>query len=230
MKTRQIAIDGVSSSGKTTVGKIVAERLGYEFIDSGLLYRLATKIVIDKNLPKEKYAEALLGASIDIVNGKVLLNEKEVPIEELRSKEVDELVSPVSEDPKVREEITDLLRKIASSKNVVMVGRDIGSVVLKDAFLKVFLTATLEERANRRFKELFLRGENITFEEVYENLKKRDVIDSTREVAPLKVPEDAYVIDTTMLSIEEVVTLIFEFIKGKEYALRNSQNYSDTLF
>jgi len=230
MKTRQIAIDGVSSSGKTTVGKIVAERLGYEFIDSGLLYRLATKIVLDRELPKEKYAEALLGASIDIVNGKVLLNEKEVPIEELRSKEVDELVSPVSEDPKVREEITDLLRKIASSKNVVMVGRDIGSVVLKGAFLKVFLTATLEERANRRFKELFLRGENITFEEVYENLKKRDVIDSTREVAPLKVPEDAYVIDTTMLSIEEVVTLIFEFIKGKEYALRNSQNYSDTLF
>mgnify|MGYP000985099699 CR=1 FL=1 len=230
MKTRQIAIDGVSSSGKTTVGKIVAERLGYEFIDSGLLYRLATKIVLDRELPKEKYAEALLGASIDIVNGKVLLNEKEVPIEELRSKEVDELVSPVSEDPKVREEITDLLRQIASSKNVVMVGRDIGSVVLKDAFLKVFLTATLEERANRRFKELFLRGENITFEEVYENLKKRDIIDSTREFAPLKVPEDAYVVDTTMLSIEEVVTLIFEFIKGKEYALRNSQNYSDTLF
>ncbi len=230
MKTRQIAIDGVSSSGKTTVGKIVAERLGYEFIDSGLLYRLATKIVLDRELPKERYAEALNGVSVDIVEGKIIVDGSVFPMDLLRTKEVDELVSPVSEDPKVREEITDLLRKIASSKNVVMVGRDIGSVVLKDAFLKVFLTATLEERANRRFKELFLRGENITFEEVYENLKKRDVIDSTREVAPLKVPEDAYVIDTTMLSIEEVVTLIFEFIKGKEYALRNSQNYSDTLF
>ena len=230
MKTRQIAIDGVSSSGKTTVGKIVAERLGYEFIDSGLLYRLATKIVLDRELPKERYAEALNGVSVDIVEGTIIVDGSVFPMDLLRTKEVDELVSPVSEDPKVREEITDLLRKIASSKNVVMVGRDIGSVVLKDAFLKVFLTATLEERANRRFKELFLKGENITFEEVYENLKKRDIIDSTREVAPLKVPEDAYVIDTTMLSIEEVVTLIFEFIKGKEYALRNSQNYSDTLF
>ena len=230
MKTRQIAIDGVSSSGKTTVGKIVAERLGYEFIDSGLLYRLATKIVLDKELPKERYAEALNGVSVDIVNGKVIVDGSSFPIKLLRSKAVDELVSPVSEDPKVREEITDLLRQIASSKNVVMVGRDIGSVVLKDAFLKVFLTATLEERANRRFKELFLKGENITFEEVYENLKKRDIIDSTREIAPLKVPEDAYVVDTTMLSIEEVVILIFEFIKGKEYALRNTENCIDTLF
>lgn len=230
MKTRKIAIDGVASSGKSTVGKILADKLGYEFIDSGLLYRLATYIAIQKGLKNGEFSKAVSNFNVEIMDEKIFLNGNEIESDKLRDKSVDELVSPVSEDPIVREVITNELRKIAESKNVVMVGRDIGSFVLKDAFLKIFLTATLEERASRRFKELVLKGINVTFEEVYENLKTRDIIDSSRSVAPLTIPRDAYVIDTTNLTVDEVITLIMEFIKGKEYALRNSQDYSDSLF
>ncbi|MGB9769364.1 MAG: (d)CMP kinase [Caldisericum sp.] len=230
MKTRKIAIDGVASSGKSTVGRILAERLNYEFIDSGLLYRLATLNVVLKGLKKEEYPLAVSDFNVDIKEGKIFLNGNEVSLSKLRDKSIDVLVSPVSEDPAVREVITKELQRIADKSNVVMVGRDIGTVVLPDAFLKIFLTATLEERASRRFKELILKGVDTTYQEVYENLKMRDIIDSSRSVAPLTVPEDAYVIDTTNLTIDEVITLIMEFIKGKEYALRNSQNYSDSLF
>ncbi|PMP82404.1 MAG: (d)CMP kinase [Caldisericum exile] len=230
MKTRKIAIDGVASSGKSTVGRILAERLNYEFIDSGLLYRLATLNVVLKGLKKEEYPLAVSDFNVDIKEGKIFLNGNEVSLSKLRDKSIDVLVSPVSEDPTVREVITKELQRIADKSNVVMVGRDIGTVVLPNAFLKIFLTATLEERASRRFKELILKGIDTTYQEVYENLKMRDIIDSSRSVAPLTVPEDAYVIDTTNLTIDEVITLIMEFIKGKEYALRNSQNYSDSLF
>ncbi|MGC9100427.1 MAG: (d)CMP kinase [Caldisericum sp.] len=230
MKTRKIAIDGVASSGKSTVGRILAERLNYEFIDSGLLYRLATLNAVLKGLKKEEYPLAVSDFNVDIKDGKIFLNGNEVSLSKLRDKSIDVLVSPVSEDPTVREVITKELQRIADKSNVVMVGRDIGTVVLPDAFLKIFLTATLEERASRRFKELILKGVDTTYQEVYENLKMRDIIDSSRSVAPLTVPEDAYVIDTTNLTIDEVITLIMEFIKGKEYALRNSQNYSDSLF
>lgn len=230
MKTRKIAIDGVASSGKSTVGRILAERLNYEFIDSGLLYRLATLNAVLKGLKKEEYPLAVSDFNVDIKDGKIFLNGNEVSLSKLRDKSIDVLVSPVSEDPAVREVITKELQRIADKSNVVMVGRDIGTVVLPNAFLKIFLTATLEERASRRFKELILKGVDTTYQEVYENLKMRDIIDSSRSVAPLTVPEDAYVIDTTNLTIDEVITLIMEFIKGKEYALRNSQNYSDSLF
>ncbi|MFU2158162.1 MAG: (d)CMP kinase [Caldisericum sp.] len=230
MKTRKIAIDGVASSGKSTVGRILAERLNYEFIDSGLLYRLATLNAVLKGLKKEEYPLAVSDFNVDIKEGKIFLNGNEVSLSKLRDKSIDVLVSPVSEDPAVREVITKELQRIADKSNVVMVGRDIGTVVLPNAFLKIFLTATLEERASRRFKELILKGVDTTYQEVYENLKMRDIIDSSRSVAPLTVPEDAYVIDTTNLTIDEVITLIMEFIKGKEYALRNSQNYSDSLF
>ncbi|BAL80564.1 (d)CMP kinase [Caldisericum exile] len=230
MKTRKIAIDGVASSGKSTIGKILAERLNYEFIDSGFLYRLATLIALEKDLKKGEYSLAVTDFNVDIKDGKIFLDGDEVPLTKLRDKNIDALVSPVSEDSTVREVITKELQRISEEKNVVMVGRDIGSVVLPDAFLKIFLTATLEERASRRFKELILQGVNTTFEEVYENLKMRDIIDSSRSVAPLTIPKDAYVIDTTNLKIDEVITLIMEFIRGKEYALRNSKNYSDSLF
>jgi len=230
MKTRQIAIDGVASSGKSTIGRILAENLGYEFIDSGLLYRLATFFAIEKNLNYDNFKFALDRVEIDIENGKLFVNGKEFNTELLRTQSVDTLVSPVSADPTIRDKVTEHLRKIASNKNVVMVGRDIGSVVLKDAFLKIFLTATLEERALRRFKELISKGVNVTFKEVYENLKTRDMIDSGRSVAPLTIPKDAYVIDTTDLTIDEVIKLILTFLKGKEYALQHSQSHSDSLF
>ncbi len=233
MKVRHIAIDGVASSGKTTVGKILSKKLNYEFIDSGLFYRFATYRVIELNkdpllgmakLSKDKYKEALSGISIDFKDGKLYVDGLEFPLHLLRQQMVDELVSPVSEDASIRESITSILRNIASNKNVVMVGRDIGSVVLKDAFLKVFLTATLEERAKRRFKELIANGVETTFSKVYENLKLRDMVDSSRSIAPLIVPKDAYVIDTTDKTVEEVIELILTFMKAKEYALQHSKN------
>ncbi len=227
-ENRAIAIDGDSGSGKSTVGKLIGEKLGYEFVDSGLLYRAATLAVIKEGMEekKDKWASIIEKTRFDLNNGKVIMNDKEVSFEKLRSKEVDSLVSPVSTVKEVRESVNNVLRKIASDKNVVMVGRDIGSVVLKNAFLKIYLTANLRERANRRFRELFKKGTKISFEEVMKNLTKRDAIDSSRNIAPLTVANDAYVIDTTNLSVNEVVNKIMQFIKGREYALQNNTRIS----
>ncbi len=225
MKTnRNIAIDGDSGSGKSTVGKLLAQKLNFEFIDSGLFYRAATLAIIKGKAEreKEKWYDIIEKTPIEFESGNIIVSGIKVGLSELRSNKVDDLVSPVSAIPEIRAKITEKLRNVAKHKNVVMVGRDIGSVVLKDAFLKVYLTATLEERANRRFKELVNKGIRITFEEVLENLKKRDLIDSTRKVAPLKIPEDSYVVDTTGFGVEEVVSKILQFYGGKEYALRNN--------
>jgi cytidylate kinase len=148
----------------------------------------------------------------------------------LHSTEVDALVSPVSAIEGVRLIITDLLRSIALNKSIVMVGRDIGTVVLKDAFLKVYLAATYEERALRRFKELIGKGITISYREVLKNIRERDLIDSSRSYSPLSIANDAYVIDTTNLSVGEVVGKILSFLDGREYALRNSAYNRKTSF
>ncbi len=222
---RNIAIDGDSGSGKSTVGKILAEKLGFVFIDSGLFYRAATLSIILNKAENEKsrWERIIENTEIKFKKGRIILNNSEIPLSELRSRKVDNLVSPVSTVPQIRAKITEMLRNAAKEQNVVMVGRDIGTVVLKNAFLKVYLTATIEERANRRYKELIKKGiTTITFDEVLKNLKERDLIDSTRDVAPLKIPKDAYVIDTTGLTIDEVVNRIMQFYGGKEYALRTN--------
>lgn len=223
-ENRSIAIDGDSGSGKSTVGKILAARLGFLFVDSGLLYRAATFIITSKHKENEPalWTEIIKNSSIDMNDeGKVKINNAFVDIKDLRSEIVDKWVSPVSTVKEIRSIITDLLRKIANDRNVVMVGRDIGTVVLKDAFLKIYLTASLTERAKRRFIELTKKGEKITFQDVLENLKKRDIIDSSRDIAPLTVAQDAVVIDTTDINANEVVNKIIEFYKGREYAVQN---------
>ncbi len=231
-KNNAVAIDGDSGSGKSTVGKLVAEKLGYEFIDSGLLYRAATFVIIQfkKQNSRDEWVKIIEDTSFDLIENNIVINDKEMPLGNLRSKVVDALVSPVSTIVEVRNLVNKILRRIASNKNVVMVGRDIGSVVLKDAFLKIYLTASLRERANRRFKELVNKGVSITFEEVMQNLRNRDIIDSSRSVAPLLVAKDAYVIDTTNLSIEDVVGKILQFFRGKEYALRDDTRISKSNF
>jgi len=221
-KNKDVAIDGDAGSGKSTVGKLLAERIQFEFIDSGLLYRAFAYVVLKEctgKSGKKELVDVIQNIGFDLKERVVYIDGKDVNEAELRKKEVDDLVSPVSTVKEIREIITDKLRKIADSKNVVMAGRDIGSVVLKNAFLKIYLTAPIEVRAKRRHKELLEKGVNITFEEVLNGLKNRDVIDSNRDISPLTIPQDAYVIDTNYLSPGQVVDKIIQFLKGREYVV-----------
>jgi cytidylate kinase len=229
---KSIAIDGDSGSGKSTVGKLVASRLNFLFIDSGLFYRAATFLILHHHLENSptKWSALIQNSKFEMNEfGKIIINNNEVSMRELRSEIVDNWVSPVSTVKEIREVVTQKLREIAYNKNVVMVGRDIGTVVLKNAFLKVYLTANLTERANRRFRELIKKGEKITFSEVLNNLKKRDIIDSSRVIAPLKVAKDAFVIDTSNMSIEDVVQKVIEYFEGREYAIRSNPRTGKSL-
>ena len=221
-KNKDVAIDGDAGSGKSTVGRLLAERIQFEFIDSGFLYRAFAYIVLKKCAGKsdrEEWVDIIQNIEVDLKERVVYIDGKDVNEAALRKKGIDDLVSPVSTVKEIREIATEKLRKIADSKNVVMVGRDIGSVVLKNAFLKIYLTAPIEIRAKRRHKELLEKRVNITFEEVLDNLRNRDVIDSNRDISPLTIPHDAYVIDTNYLSPEQVVDKIIQFFKGREYAI-----------
>ncbi|MCD6106862.1 MAG: (d)CMP kinase [Caldisericaceae bacterium] len=221
-KNKDVAIDGDAGSGKSTVGRLLADRIQFEFIDSGLLYRAFAYIVLKKCAGKsnrEEWVNIIQNIEFDLKGRVIYIDGKDVNEIELRKKEVDDLVSPVSTVKEIREIATEKLRKIADSKSVVMVGRDIGSVVLKNAFLKIYLTAPIKVRAKRRQKELFEKGADIAFEEVLDNLKNRDVMDSNRNISPLTIPQDAYVIDTNYLSPGQVVDKIIQFLKGREYAV-----------
>lgn len=224
MRIIQISIDGDAGSGKTTVGNLLSKKLGFEFIDSGLFYRLVTYLILKEGFKKkeENWQDLLKGKKISFSNGIFSVNDIPLQIDLLRSKEVDGFVSQVSKPLEVRTYVSDLLQDISRGKSVVMVGRDIGTVVLKDAFLKIFLTASLGERAKRRFRELKLRKVKTTLAEVMENLRTRDFIDSSRENAPLSIPKDAFIIDTTSLTVKEVVARIICFLEGKKYAICNA--------
>ena len=221
MKQKQIAIDGDSASGKTTIGKILAKRLNFTFIDSGLFYRAATYIILKNKIQrkKSKWIDLITKSQIKLKNNSIYIDGRKIQEDLLHLDDVDNLVSFVSTVREIRNLITRTLRESANEKNVVMSGRDIGTVVLKDAFLKIYLTATIEVRAERRFKELLEKGIKISFKKVFENLKNRDVIDSTRKDSPLSIANDAFVIDTTDIDEEEIVKKILLFMEGKEHAL-----------
>ena len=213
-----VAIDGPAGSGKGTVTKLVGEKLGLVNIDTGATYRCVTLAAINKGykLEEENKIVNLLN-EIDIEfkkkenEEKVLLNGKDVT-KEIRSKEVNEMVSQVSHIPKVRENMANFQRKIAEGKNVIMEGRDIGTNVFPNADVKIYLDATPEERAKRRMKQNEEKGIEISYEEILENIKFRDHNDKTSSVAPLKQAEDAIYIDSSNLSIEEVTEKIIEII------------------
>ena len=213
--TVKIAIDGPAGAGKSTVAKKIAKLLNYTYIDTGAMYRAITYKAIQQgvNLIEEnKIADIAQSADIILEGEKIFLDGKDIS-EEIRKPGVSEKVSLVSKIPKVREILVQKQRKIAEGKNVVMDGRDIGTVVLPDAQFKFFLTASLEERAKRRYRELKTKNVNVSYYEVLKEIENRDTIDSQRDTSPLKIAEDSIVIDTTYLSEEEVLEKLYNIIK-----------------
>lgn len=215
MKNIVIAVDGPAGAGKSTISKIVAEKLKIEYIDTGAMYRAITLKIIRKGIILEdidSIKRLLNETHIDFINGRIYLDEEDVS-EDIRKIEVSSRVSDVAAMPAVREKLVELQRKMASFKSVIMDGRDIGTNVLKDANIKIFLTASVEERAKRRYKEMIEKGNNVTFEDICRDIENRDRIDSTRKVNPLKKADDAVEIDTTSKTIDTVVNEIISIVK-----------------
>ena len=200
-----IAIDGPAGSGKSTIAKLIAEDLGLVYLDTGAMYRLVTLKALNEGTlgDFEKIKKMLNNLNIDIKENGFYLDNVDVS-DEIRKPIVSENVSDIAAIREVREKMVDLQRKFSESKNVILDGRDIGTVVFPNADVKIFLVADAKERANRRYKELVKKGENVKIEEIYENILKRDEIDSTRKESPLKKAEDAIEVDTTSKNIEEV--------------------------
>jgi|SRR5690554_4465591 cytidylate kinase len=213
MRGFHIAVDGPAGSGKSTICDIVAERLNIIHIDTGSMYRAITYLALEKkiDLNDEKSYGFVKDASIVYEENKIFANGIDVT-EQIRSLEVTKNVSKVSSFPSVRKHLVKLQRKASKGKNVIMDGRDIGSVVLPNADLKIFLTANIEERAKRRMLELHAKGQDVDLLMMIEDIKIRDHKDSTRKVSPLIIPKDAIIVDSTNYSIEETVEAIIKEI------------------
>lgn len=215
-----VGIDGPAGSGKGTVTKKIANKLGLVNIDTGSTYRCVALEVLNQKVNinnKEEVIDIARNIKIDIKSNsdgdKVFLNGKDVT-KEIRSKEVTKIVSQISSIKEVRFAMVDLQRKIAEGKDIIMEGRDICTYVFPNADVKIYLDASIEERAKRRFQENTEKGIEMTYDEVYENISKRDKNDKEKEVGALKIADDSIVIDTTNLSIDEVVEKIIYIIKN----------------
>ena len=210
-----VAIDGPAGAGKGTITKLVGEKLGLVNIDTGATFRCVALNMIQENIniqEEGKIEKMLTKINIEMhPNGNIYLNGEEVT-NRIRENDVNDLVSPVSVLPVVRNKLLEVQRNIAKGKNVIMEGRDIGTVVFPDADVKIYLDATAEERARRRVIQNQEKGIEASYEEVLKGIKDRDKRDSTREIAPLKKAEDAIYVDSTNLSIVQVVEKIIEII------------------
>ncbi|MDD6381463.1 MAG: (d)CMP kinase [Lachnospiraceae bacterium] len=212
--TRQIAIDGPAGAGKSTIAKRVAKDLSFVYVDTGAMYRsiglymLKNGIDIHDKDAVEKASEKA-DVRLSYIDGTVhvLLNGEDVSTQ-IREEEVGKAASVVSAYPQVRKNLTALQKKLAETENVVMDGRDIGTCVLPDAFLKIYLTASPEVRGNRRYLELVEKGENPDLDEIIADIKKRDEADMTREISPLRKADDAVEVDSSDMTIDQVVAKI----------------------
>jgi cytidylate kinase len=220
---KTIAIDGPAASGKSTVGKQVADALGYLFFDTGVMYRAVTWAALERNIPIEdetKIAQLAASADIDVRSPSkqdkrsydVWLDGNDVTWE-IRRPEVDANVSQVSAYPGVRQALSEQQRRIGQRGQVVMVGRDIGTVILPESDLKIYLDASVGERARRRFEELRQRGELADLKAITRALHKRDRFDITRQISPLRAAPDAIIIHSDNMSFDQVVEKILRIIR-----------------
>ncbi len=205
-----IAVDGPAGAGKSTVSKLVAKKLNFTYIDTGAMYRAVGLKVFESGKPVNEETVTEIAKDIEIrldESARVFIGEREVT-KEIRMPEIGNMASAVGKFGFVRKKLTELQREMAKSGSVIMDGRDIGTAVLPGADLKIFLTASVEERARRRFDELREKGISADLKKVEEEIIMRDKQDSEREIAPLKKADDAILLDTTKLSIAEVVEKI----------------------
>ncbi len=208
-----LTIDGPAGAGKSTISKLVADKLNIEYIDTGAMFRAIAYKLINENVSledKDKIKDVLKHTEVDFQDGKIYLDKIDVS-KNIRSSDISLAASNIAKNTDVRDKLLDLQRKIASQKSLVMDGRDIGTVVLPDAKYKFFLTASVEVRALRRFNELNQKSK-ISIEEVTEDIVKRDYNDMNREIAPLKQANDAILIDSSNLSIDETVDKIVSYV------------------
>lgn len=214
-----IAIDGPSASGKSTIAKRLAKHLGYTHIDTGAMYRAIAYECLKNNIDlgdDEACSQLANKCSIELLpNGEIFVNDMNVT-RAIRNDRVSKAASIVSQYSRIRERLVDIQQTMAQKKGFVMDGRDITSVVLPDAEIKVYQTADVGVRAKRRYDELISQGMDVKYDDVYEDLVKRDYYDSTRDVSPLTKVDDAIEIDTTYLTIDESVSLILKMIESRE--------------
>lgn len=211
----RIAIDGPGGAGKSTIAKQVARALDIDYIDTGAMYRaVGYKLIRDNvDMYDEDALLAMLEATdIDFSGGKTILDGEDIS-DRIRTQEISRKASECSALAPVRAKLVELQKKMGSTKSVIMDGRDIGTVVLKDAELKIYLTASAEERAERRYKEMLLKGEDISYEKVLADMQERDYNDMHREITPLRKADDAIELDTTGMSIDEVTEYILRKVK-----------------
>ena len=223
-----IAIDGYSSCGKSTFAKAIAKVLGYIYIDSGAMYRAVTLYCMRKGyINKEginitgilnnlREIHVSFTFNPDIEEYETYLNTENTE-NEIRGLEVSAFVSRISQIPEVRERMVELQRQIGGSKGIVMDGRDIGTVVFPDAEIKIFMTASIDIRAKRRYDELKTKGNNIDFEEIKRNIVARDIADENRDISPLRRAEDAIVLDNSRMTVNEQMIWVMGIIENKKH-------------
>ena len=226
MKKITIAIDGFSSTGKSTLAKQLAKELGYVYVDTGAMYRAVAYFAMQHNLVSETHLDkAGLIAQLSNINlrfqfnptlgfAEMYLNNKNIEAQ-IRTIEVSRMVSKVAEISEVRAKLVEQQQAMGKDKGIVMDGRDIGTVVFPDAELKLFMTASSKTRAQRRFDELVEKGQHITFEDVLQNVEERDYIDTNREDSPLVKADDAIEIDNSSLSKKEQFEIVLQLVKEK---------------
>ncbi|MDD4377029.1 MAG: (d)CMP kinase [Eubacteriales bacterium] len=211
----KVAIDGPSGAGKSTIAKELAVKLGIDYIDTGAMYRAIGYKMLKENIDgtnNAQLSQLLSETEIDFKGGSIYLD-GDIIDSYIRTPEISKMASNCSAIGIVREKLVDLQRKMGNSKSVIMDGRDIGTNVFPDADYKFFITASSEERARRRYNEMIEKGQSVSYERILEDIKNRDHNDSTRELNPLKKAADAVEIDTTEMSINEVVNYIYREIK-----------------